>query len=167
MRSIIKIIIVSILILMLAACAGSPIQIPDKYLLDGQLQRVDEIADLRAGRPRPAFSDFLETFEDPLTVIARRDTVTLDETENEWIKVDDQSFIIRAVKNEYYLLVLDRPAINLMTTNTITFQLLANALRAKADYINLDNTWYSIERIYKIKNRDELYFITNKILTQL
>ena len=62
---------------------------------------------------------------------------------------------------------MDKPAINLMTTNTITFQLLSNSLRARADYIEIGNITYLIERIYKIKNREELYSITNQILTQL
>ncbi|MFC1838652.1 DUF6491 family protein [Thermodesulfobacteriota bacterium] len=179
MRSLIKTIMALILILMVSACASTPIQISGKYMLDNQLQR--------AGRPKPAFSDWgdtepgmgnpaerddesadiSESMPDYFAVMKERDTVVLDETKNEWIKVDNQSFVIRSIKNEYYLLVLDSPAINLMTTNTITFQLISNSLRARADYIDLDNIKYLIERIYKVNNREDLYFITNQILTQL
>ena len=167
MKSIVRIIMAFILPLMVTACATTPAQVPEKYVLDDQLERVDEIQDVRAGRAvRNSFSDFEETFEDPLTVIKRRDTVTLDVTNNEWIKVDSQSFIIRSVQNEYYLVVLDRPAVNLMTTDTITYQLQSTSLRAKADYINIGGPTYLIERIYKIKGTNELYKITNQILTQ-
>jgi hypothetical protein len=171
---------------MVTACSTTPVILPEKYMLDAQLERVDEIQDIRAGRSRPAFSDFGETgaemsnpefsnaeetdefqgFPDPNAVIQQRDTVTLDETRNEWIKVDNQSFIIRSVKNEYYLVILDRPAINLMTTNTITFRIISNSLRARADHIEIGNIPYLIERIYKINSRDQLYAITNQILTQ-
>ena len=166
MDSFSKVIIIFALLLMVLSCANSIVHIPEKYRLDAQLERVDEIQDLRAGRRKPAFSDFEESFEDALSVIARRDTVTLNETNNEWIKVDEQSFVIRSVKNEYYLLVLDTPAPNLMTTSTITFQLLAGALRARADYLQIENATYLIELIYRINGKDELYTISNQIITR-
>lgn len=166
MGSFSKVILIFALLLMVFSCATSVVHIPEKYILDSQLERVDEIADIKAGRPRPAFSDFIESFEDANEVMKRRDTVTLNETNFEWIKVDDQSFAMRSVQDEYHLLVLDRPSPSLMTTTLISFQLLGRSLRARTDYIDLENGRYLIEHIYKIKGTDQLYTIINQIVTQ-
>ena len=166
MGSFSKIIIVSALLLMVSACATTPTKLPEKYMLDNQLERVGEIADIMSGRPKPSFTDFIESFEDAQTVIKRRDTVTLNETNFEWIKIDDQSFAIRSIQDQYHLLVLNRPSPFLMTTDIISFQLLARSLKARTDYIDLGGERYLIERIYKITSTDQLQNIKNQILTQ-
>ncbi len=166
MSSFTKVILICALLLMVFSCATSVVNIPEKYMLSSQLERVDEIADIKAGRPRPAFSDFIESDEDATSIMKRRDTVTLNENNFEWVKVDNQSFAIRAIDNEYHLLVLDRPAPSLLTTNIISFELLPRSLKAGTDYVDLGSQKYLIERIYKIKSTDQFNTIKNQILSQ-
>jgi hypothetical protein len=158
-----KIIMVLTLIMMLSSCATTSIPIPEKYNLDNQLERVKMVPSIRTGRG-PAFTEFSEAGEDPVEVMKRRDTITLNANTNEWIKVDDQSFVIRNTNKEYYLLILNRPAFNLMGTDQISFYLLGNVLREGVDYLELGGVNYFIERIYKIYNTDQLYSITNQIV---
>ncbi|MBN1907642.1 MAG: hypothetical protein JW927_21365, partial [Deltaproteobacteria bacterium] len=101
--------------LLVSACASMQIVLPEKYNLNDKLEEVTEIQDLRIGGGRaPSFTEFKESedfdFEPAPDVIARRDTFTLSEADNHWIKVDNQSLILRNGPDEYYLLVLQRPA---------------------------------------------------------
>ena len=148
MRSFIKISMILILALMATSCATKKIPIPEKYLLDSQLERVNNVANINLGR-KPAFTSMNESFEDPQSVMARRDTVIFSENENQWIKVDSQSFILRATPSTYYLLVLDVPSPLLMVTETLRFQLFANRIDAGVDYLTLGGGNYMIDRIYK------------------
>ena len=162
MGSFFRMIMALILISILAACATAKIPIPQKYILDSQLERVSKVSDVRMGR-QPSFPDFKESFEDPQTVMARRDTVTFSESSHQWIKVDPQSFMLRAIQGNYYLLVLNSPAPTLMSTDTISFQLLTNTMNAGADFLSLNGAKYLIERIYKIENTEQMYAIKNQL----
>ena len=162
MRSFIKMSMTLILVLMMTSCATTKIQIPEKYSLDNQLERVKFVANVNLGK-KPAFTNINESFEDPQSVMARRDTVTFSESQNQWIKVDSQSFILRATPSTYYLLVLNVPSPVLMVTDTLSFQLLANRIDAGADYLTLGGTNYMIERIYKIESSQQMLAIRNQL----
>ena len=163
MKSLFKISMTLILILLIVACATTSIQIPEKYMLDNQLKRVSEVADIRV-RQAPAFTTFEESFEDPAAVIARRDTITFSESKNEWIKVDEQSFLLRSGPSTFYLLILHLPAIGIMSTDTLSFQLASNIIKAKSDYLELNGGKYIIERIYKIENTQQMQTIVNQLV---
>ncbi len=164
MGSFLKMVVALLFTILVISCASKSYQIPDKYALDSQLERVDVVNNISMGKA-PAFTSFNSSFEDPQSVIARRDTVTFSETQSQWIKVDEQSFIIRSSANTYYLLVLHVPAIGLMNTETISFTLLSNIIKAKADWLDLGGSKYMIDRIYKINSTDQMNAIKNQILT--
>ncbi len=157
MKAILKIIIMLVSMVMVSSCVTTTsYEVPQKYMLDDQLERVDRVPDVRVGRSQPAFTTFEESFEDPQKVMARRDTVTFSETSNQWVKIDAQSFALRSGPGEYYLLVLNLPAIDLMSTESISFTLLSNIIKAKSDYLELNGSRYIIERIYKIESTQKL-----------
>lgn len=151
MKSILKMIITIALLSLFSACiTTSPLVIPEKYNLDGQLKRVDKVEDVRVGRTKPAFTKFNEFGEAAADVISRRDTVTLSVAQKQWIKVDEQSIILRGGSKEYYLLVLDKPVMGLMGMDSISFTLMQNIITAKKDFIQVGNIKYFIDRIYII-----------------
>ncbi len=151
--------------LLVSACASMQIKLPERYDLGDKLEEVTEIQDMRIGGGRaPSFTEFKEQFEDANAVIARRDTFTLSEAQNQWIKVDMQSLILRNGPDEFYLLVLQRPAYDLMTVDTISFVNLLNIIRAGKDLVEVGGQKYVIERIYKINGKDKMLAIKNQIL---
>ena len=153
------------LILLVSSCATTNYQIPERYSLDNQLERVNSVANVHMGKS-PSFTTFNESFEDPNAVMKRRDTVTFSESANQWIKVDMQSFILRSSPGKYYLLVLNTPAIGLMTTDTISFNLLSNVINAKVDFLELGNVKYIVDRIYMINSTEQMNAVRNQILEQ-
>lgn len=163
MGMLLKVSMALMLILMAASCATTNYQIPDKYSLDGQLKSVDELPDTQVGRIQPAFTEFIESFEDAQEVMARRDTVTYSEDKTQLIKVDPQSFILRSAPNNYYLFILNMPAPDLMHVNTISIRPQLNVIKAGRDYIDLGGLKYLIERIYKIENAQQMHTIKNQL----
>ncbi len=148
-----------------SACSSMQIKLPKKYDLGRQLEEYTEIKDFRIGGGRkPSFTEFKEQFEDATVVIARRDTFTLSEAQNHWIRVDNQSLILRNGPNEFYLLILQRPAYDLMTVDAISFVNMLNIIRAKKDLIQIGAHNYVIERIYRITGNKNMYAIRNQIL---
>jgi len=163
MGSLFKTIIVFALLLMISACATTSFKIPERYMLDNQLERVTEVPSNRLGYGRrPTFADPVETFEDPQIIMARRDTITFRRFEH-WTTVDQQSLIMNTTSSDYYLLVFDRPAVNLMATNEISFTLRADLLSAGGDFLELGDQRYLIDRIYKIINSEQMNTIINQI----
>ena len=162
MRTFISMSLMLTFILLMTSCATTKIQIPEKYSLDNQLERVDKVANVNLGK-KPAFSDFKESFEDAQTVMARRDTITFSQNENQWIKVDPQSFILRATPSTYYLLVLHAPSPDLMVTDTLSLQLITNRITAGSDYLELGGIKYLIERIYKIDSTQQMLAIKSQL----
>jgi hypothetical protein len=150
--------------LLVSACASMQVKLPQKYDLGDKLEEVTEIRDMRLGGGRaPSFTEFKESFEDANAVIARRDTFKLYESKQDWIKVDLQSLILRNGPNEFYLLVLQRPADNLMTVDTISIVNMLNIIRAKKDLVEVAGQNYVIDRIYKIEGSDKMLAIKNQI----
>ena len=162
MRLLIGMSITLMLILAMSSCATTKIELPQKYMLDNQLESVKKVSDVRMGKS-PTFTEFEESFEDPQTVMARRDTVTFSEAKNQWDKVDEQSFMLRATSGNYYLLVLNVPAVGLMSTDTISFQLLTNTINARMDFLELNGVKYLVEKIYKITSSEQMYAIKNQL----
>jgi hypothetical protein len=80
-------------------------------------------------------------------------------TVTSWETVDTQSIILRANVNDYYLLVLDRPLIGLITSERIGVSSTVTSIKAGYDKIYVkDDTgtnYYTIDRIYKLKGRDQ------------
>ena len=153
--------------LLVSACAPMKVKLPVKYDLGDKLEQVPEIQDFRLGGGKaPSFTEFKESFEDATAVIARRDTFTLSENQTHWIKVDDQSLILRNGPDEYYLLVLQSPAIDLLTVDTISIVNALNIIRAKKDLVGIGGQRYIIERIYKIDGHDKMLAIRSRILSK-
>ena len=171
--------------LLVSACASMKVQLPVKYDLGDKLKQVPEIQDMRIGSGRaPSFTEFKAPattpsyekvanpgagsgdlpFEPASNVIARRDTFTLSENQHQWIKVDNQSLILRNGPDEYYLLVLQSPADQLMTVDTISIVNTLNIIKAKKDLVDIGGQRYVIERIYKIDGSDKMLAIKNRIL---
>jgi Family of unknown function (DUF6491) len=151
-------------LLLISACSSMQVKLPVKYDLGNKLEQVSEIKDMQIGGGRgPSFTQFNESFEEATAVIARRDTITLSETNNHWIKLDKQSLILRNGPDQFYLLVLQRPAYDLLTVDTISFVNMLNIIRAKKDLIQIGGQSYIIERIYKIDGNDKMLAIKNQI----
>ena len=153
--------------LLVSACASMQVKLPVKYDLGDKLEQVAKIQDMRIGGGKPPrFTEFKEhdDFEPAPDIIARRDTFTLSESKNQWIKVDDQSLILRNGPEEFYLLVLQSRAYDLMTVDTISFVNALNIIRAKKDLVGIGGQRYIIERIYKIDGNDNMLAIKNRIL---
>jgi len=92
-------------------------------------------------------------------------TVTLSESSHQWIKVDNQSLILRTGTSEYHLLVLQTPSSYLMFSENIGFISPTSLIRAGLDLVQLeDNTNYVIDRIYKINGHEQMYAIKNQIV---
>jgi hypothetical protein len=151
--------------LLVSSCALLQIKLPVKYDLGDKLEQVPAIQDTRIGGGRePRFTEFIESFEHAADVIARRDTFTLSENQNHWIKVDNQSLILRNGPDKFYLLVIQSPAYDLMSVDTISFVNAFNIIRAKKDLVGIGGQKYIIERIYKIDGNDNMLAIKNRIL---
>jgi hypothetical protein len=182
MKSLSKIIMVSALTLLVSACATTNQPIPEKYALDKQLEQVKEIQNFRMGQgKRPTFiiigrsmddssdmsnqSDSEESGVDLRPWINQLNTVTLSESSHQWIKVDNQSLILRTGPSEYHLLVLQTPAAYLMFSENISFNSSTHVIRAGLDLVQLDdNMNYVIDRIYKINNHEQMYAIKNQLM---
>jgi len=183
MGSLSKMIKVSVLILIVSACATAIPPIPEKYALDKQLEQVKEIQNFRMGQGRqPTFiiispsrpddspdmfnqSDSEGPGEDLRDMMNQLNTVTLSESSHQWIKVDQQSLILRTGPNEYHLLVLQMPAPNLIFSEDISFISPTNVIRAGLDLVHLENNMrYVIDRIYKINGHEQMYAIKNQLL---
>ena len=154
--------------LLVSACAAEHvkhIKLPVKYDLGDKLEQISEIRDLRLGGGRPPSFLIIEDHDEFLgDSIARRDTFSFSENKKEWIKMDNQSLVLRHGPDEYYLLVLRAPVSNLLSEDTITFVTMLSVIKAKKDLVQIGGLKYGIERIYKIKGNDTLLAIKNRIL---
>ena len=124
-----------ILALLVSACATGPLKLPEKYSLDGQLEQVTEIYKYKL---------------------------------IDWDRVDQQSLLLRAGPGDYYLLVLKTPSTELMFTNSIRLSTTSSMVRAGMDDVILYGPGrikyhYTIERIYKIKGRQQMLAIKKQL----
>lgn len=74
-----------------------------------------------------------------------------------WMSVDYQSLILKANVGDYYLIVLQRPAVSLPFSEAIGLTLTINKLQSGFDEIIVVDSFgsesYIIEKIYKLKDR--------------
>jgi hypothetical protein len=166
MRSLFKMIKALGLIVMVSACATAVPPIPEKYALDNQLEQVNMIRGFRL-TGRPAFTTFTESFEDAMSVMNRRDTVLLNKTSRHWIEVDQRSLIVQTSPREYYLLVLQTPAPELMFSEDISIYCMGNVIKAGSDSIQFpdynNNLRYPIARIYRINGPEQMHAIRDQL----
>jgi hypothetical protein len=119
---------------MLAACATSPITLAEKYNLDGELEEASEIYKFRL---------------------------------MSWETIDNQSLIVQTGPNEYYLIVLRRPSPNLVFSESIAISDTGNMVRPGYDRVIVEEAArlepYVIEKIYKLKDREQANEIKEKL----
>jgi hypothetical protein len=166
MRSLFKMIKALGSIMMVSACATAIPQIPEKYALDNQLEQVDRIQSFRL-TGQATFTTFTESFEDPTSVMNRRDTVLLNKSSRHWIEVDQQSLIVQTSPREYYLLVLQIPAPELMFSEDISIYCMGNVIKAGSDYVQFPdynaNLRYPIVRIYRMNGPEQMSAIRGQL----
>ena len=88
-----------------------------------------------------------------------------------WQRVDDQSFIIQSNINDYYLFVLNRPAPNLIYSETIGITHTASNIRAGFEAIYIDGSGgpsssYIIMNIYKLNDRKQVKEIRERLANE-
>ncbi|MDB9823017.1 DUF6491 family protein [Deltaproteobacteria bacterium] len=135
MRSIIQTIHVLLVILLISACATGTIKLPEKYIMDNQLELVSHIS-------RYHFMG--------------------------WDRIDKQSFILQTSPGDYYLIVLQIPADDILFSDSISISSSGSRVQAGLDRVTLlgqtiKHPPYTIERIYRIKGREQVQTIKAQI----
>jgi len=86
---------------------------------------------------------------------------------NSWESIDYQSLILRTDVNGYYLLVLQRPALNLPFSEDIGITLTIDRVWSRYDNIvvadSLGVESYIIEKIYKLKDNKQAKEIRERL----
>lgn len=76
-----------------------------------------------------------------------------------WNAIDSQSFVLQTAPNQFYLIVLTRPADQLMFTETIGITHTGSNVKPGYDkvtvYSSPNSEDYVIHKIYKLKDRAE------------
>ena len=84
-----------------------------------------------------------------------------------WESIDYQSLIIRTDFNEYYMVILNRPAVSLPFSESIGITITASGVRPGFDNIIVSDSYgsesYIIHKIYKLKDREQATAIKNRI----
>ena len=74
-----------------------------------------------------------------------------------WNEIDNQSLILRANVNDYYLIILDRPAVDLTYAEDIGLSVTTGRVRKDFDNVYVKTPSgaesYIIHRMYKLENR--------------
>ena len=134
MKTIIKLIIISVLSVFVMACATGPIKLPDKYNFDNKLEEVKEVYKFRI---------------------------------DSWESIDYQSLILKTNVSDYYLFVLQRPASSLPFSEAIGLTVTVNTVKSGFDDVIVADSAgiesYSIEKIYKLKDREQATEIKKKL----
>ena len=121
-------------LILISGCAAGTIKIPEKYALEGQLEQVNSFYRQR--------------------II-------------DWERVDNQSLIIETSPGTYYLLVLKIPSQELVFRNRIILSSTGSMIRAGLDdliiYTARMKVSYPIERIFKIKGREQMQTVRDQL----
>lgn len=84
-----------------------------------------------------------------------------------WESIDQQSLIIRADINNYYLVILNRPAMNLTFAQSIGITDTVNRITKGFDNIIVTESgsaeYYRIYKIYKLESREQATQIKNRL----
>lgn len=84
-----------------------------------------------------------------------------------WESIDCQSLILNFSVNDNYLIVLQRPALNLPFSEAIGLTMTVSKLMSGFDHIIVADSYgtesYIIEKIYKLKDRDQVVEIKEQL----
>lgn len=84
-----------------------------------------------------------------------------------WEKVDNQSLILQTGPNEYYLIILHRPAYNLVFNESIGISHTGDMVKPGYDqvyvYDPVGKDSYIIHKIYKLKDRQQARDIKERL----
>jgi hypothetical protein len=122
--------------LFVLACATGGIDLPEKYNLDNQLESVSYISKYQGY--------------------------------TSWDAIDNQSFILQTSPSSYYLLILQIPATELRFSESIRISSSGSRVRAGMDTVTLlgrsiKGPPYMIEKIYRLKGREQVQTIREQI----
>jgi len=124
--------------LLISSCATGRIELPEKYVLDDQLESVAYISKYQSY--------------------------------SSWDMVDNQSFILQTSPSEYYLIVLQIVATEMPFSESIRISSSASRVRAGMDRVTFlgqsgTRQPYTIEKIYRLKDREQVQTIREQIRT--
>ena len=84
-----------------------------------------------------------------------------------WETVDIQSIILRANMSDYYLLVLDRPIMGVISSESIGISSTVNTIKSGLDRIYVKDSagtqYYVIDKIFKLNGRDQVKQIKEQL----
>ncbi|MGD9160571.1 MAG: DUF6491 family protein [Desulfobacteraceae bacterium] len=87
-----------------------------------------------------------------------------------WESIDSQSLILRTDINNYYLIVLDRLALNLPYAENIGITSTTGMVKNGFDSIIVSDSYgtesYTIHKIYKLKDREQATEIKKRLRSQ-
>jgi len=87
-----------------------------------------------------------------------------------WDGLDNQSFILQTSPSKYYLIVLQRPATEMPFSESISISSSGSRVRAGMDRVtflgySVERQPYWIEKIYRLKDREQARTIKEQIRT--
>ena len=101
--------------------------------------------------------------DDDLEAVARISTFNV----SSWEQVDNQSIILRADWNDYYLLVLRRPINRMVSGLSIGISSTVSSIASGFDKIIVKDSpftdYYFIDKIYKLKGKEEAEEIKERL----
>ena len=124
--------------LLMSSCATGRIELPEKYVFDNQLESVSYISKYQGY--------------------------------SSWDGIDNQSFILQTSPSEYYLIVLQIVATEMPFSESIRISSSASRVRAGMDRVTFlgqsgTRQPYTIEKIYRLKDREQVRTIREQIST--
>ena len=134
MKEMLKVFCVFSIFIIFSACATTQQSLPAKYDLGKELKEIDQITTFQL---------------------------------SSWEEVDNQSIILETTRHKYYLLVLRHPFVGRLPSLTLGISGTISSIAAGFDWISTNENgvtqYYYIEKIYELKDREQV----NKIKKQL
>ena len=102
-------------------------------------------------------------FDNELTAVTEISNYQIDS----WESIDNQSLIIGTNVNDYYLIILDYPALDLPSKETIGITLSADRVKTGFEKIIVADSHgiesYVIHKMYKLKDRTQVTEIKKRL----
>ena len=122
--------------LLMSSCATGRIELPEKYVLDNQIESVSHISKYQGY--------------------------------SSWDTVDNQSFILQTSPSNYYLIVLQIAVTEERFSESIKISSSGSRVRAGMDTVtflgqSVKYPPYRIEKIYRLKDREQVRTIREQI----
>ena len=137
MKVIARIFSILVLLLMVVSCAITARAIPEKYNFNNELEAIEEITTL-------------ETRRWP-----------------RWEEIDNQSMILRANRDDYYLLVLRRPINPMYSNSQIRISRTTPTITSGIERVFVspsgDTEGYVIEKIYSLDGKEQAKEIKERL----